>query len=46
MRGDDEAFELLVGVIGERKDDPRRARAGLAGGDFDAANNAVGAGRG
>ena len=46
MRGDDEPFKLLVGVIGEREHDPGRARAGLAGGDFDAAHDAVGPGRG
>ena len=46
MRGDDQAFELLVGVIGKREHDPRRARAGLACGDFDAADDACGIGRG
>ena len=46
MRRDDQPVELLVGVVGEREHDPRGLRAGLARGDFDAAHDAVDAGRG
>ena len=30
MRRDEEAVDLLVGIVGEREDDPVRPRAGLA----------------
>ncbi len=46
MRGDDDAFELLVGVVRQREDDPVRAGAGILGADLDAADDAVGAGGG
>ncbi len=46
MRRDDEAGELLVGIVGQREDDPRRLRARLQRADLDAADDAVGAGRG
>jgi hypothetical protein len=44
MGGDDQAVELVVGVVGEREHHP--VLAALAGADFDAADDAVGAGRG
>ncbi len=44
MRGDDQAVELVVGVVGEREHNP--VLAALAGADFDAADDAVGARRG
>ena len=46
MRRDEEAVDLLVGVVGEREDDPVRPRAGLARLDGDAAHDAVAARRG
>ena len=44
MRRDDQAIELVVGVVGEREHHP--VLAALAGADLDAADDAVGAGRG
>jgi hypothetical protein len=44
MRRDDETVDLLVAVVGEREHRP--VLAGLAGAHFDAADDAVGAGRG
>ena len=44
MRRDDQAVELVVGVVGEREHHP--VLAAFAGADFDAADDAVGAGRG
>jgi hypothetical protein len=41
---DNQAVELIVGVVGEREHHP--VLAALAGANFDAADNAVGAGRG
>ena len=46
MRRDDQAGQLLVGIVGESEDDPRRLRAGFERADLDAAHDAVGAGRG
>ena len=43
MRHHDEALELLVGIVGEREDDPVRLRPGLLGPDLDATDDAVGA---
>ena len=43
MRRDNQAVELVVGVVGEREHHP--VLAALAGADFNAADNAVGAGR-
>ena len=44
MRGDDQAVELVVGVVGEREHHP--VLTALAGADLDAADDAVGARRG
>src|SRR3954452_10228874 len=44
MRRDDQTVELVVGVVGEREHHP--VLAAFAGADLDAANDAVGAGRG
>ena len=44
MRRDDQAVELVVGVVGEREHHP--VLAALAGADLDAADDAVGARRG
>ena len=44
MRRDDQAIELVVGVVGEREHHP--VLAALARAHLDAADNAVGAGRG
>ena len=44
MRRDDQAIELVVGVVGEREHHP--VLPAFAGADFDAADDAVGAGRG
>ena len=44
MRRDDQAIELVVGVVGEREHHP--VLSALAGADLDAADDAVGAGRG
>ena len=44
MRRDDQAVELVVGVVGEREHHP--VLAAFAGADLDAADDAVGAGRG
>ncbi len=44
MRRHDQAIELVVGVVGEREHHP--VLAALAGADLDAADDAVGAGRG
>ena len=44
MRHDDQAVDLLVAGIGEREDRP--VVVGLAGAHLDAADDAVGAGRG
>ena len=44
MRSHDQAVELVVGVVGERKHHP--VLAAFAGPDLDAADDAVGAGRG
>src|SRR5260370_332426 len=44
MRGYDQAVELVVGIVGEREHHP--VLAAFAGTDFDAANDAVSAGRG
>ena len=46
MRRDDEARQLLVGIVGQREDDPGRLRAGLERAHLDAPHDAVGAGRG
>ena len=46
MRRDDQARQLLVGIIGQREDDPGRLAARLQRADFDAAHDAVGARRG
>ena len=45
MRRDQKAVDLLVGVVGEREDDPVRPGAGLAGLHGDAADDAVAPGR-
>ncbi len=45
MRGDEQALDLFVGVVGQREHDPGRMGAGLAGVDLDAADDAVRAGR-
>ncbi len=44
MRHDDQPVDLLVGIVGERKHRP--VRAALARAHLDAADDAVGAGRG
>ena len=44
MRRDDQAVELVVGVVGEREHHP--VLAAFAGAHLDAADDAVGAGRG
>ena len=44
MRRDDQAVELIVGVVGERKHDP--ILAAFTGAHLDAANDAVGPGSG
>ena len=44
MRGDDQAVELVVGVVGEREHHP--VLPALAGADLDAADDAVGSRRG
>ena len=44
MRRDDQAVELVVGVVGEREHHP--VLPAFAGADLDAADDAVGAGRG
>ena len=44
MRGDDQTVELVVGVVGEREHHP--VLAAFAGAHLDAADDAVGAGRG
>jgi hypothetical protein len=44
MRRDDQAVELLVGVVGEREHRP--VLSAFAGAHLDAADDAVGAGRG
>ena len=44
MRGDDQAVELVVGVVGEREHHP--VLAAFTGAHLDAADDAVGAGRG
>src|SRR3954462_6301311 len=44
MRGDDQAVELVVGVVGEREHHP--VLAALAGADLDAADDAGGSRRG
>jgi hypothetical protein len=44
VRRDDQAVELVVGVVGEREHHP--VLSALAGADLDAADDAVGAGRG
>ena len=46
MRRDQDAVDLLVGVVGEREDDPVGPRAGVARLHGDAADDAVLAGRG
>ncbi len=46
MRRDDQSFDLLVGVVGEREHDPARMRARLLGLDLDAARDPVRARRG
>ena len=46
MGGDDEAGQLLVGIIGQREHDPRRLGAGLERAHLDASDDAVGARRG
>ena len=43
MRGDDQAVELVVGVVGEREHHP--VLPALAGADLDPANDAVGSRR-
>ena len=45
VRGDQQPFDLLVGIVGQREDDPVRLGARLLGADLDAANDAVGARR-
>ena len=42
MRRHDEALDLLVGVVGEREDDPVRPRAGILGAHLDPAHDPVG----
>ena len=42
----EQALDLLVGVVGQREDDPVRPRAALLRADLDAPHDAVGAGRG
>ena len=44
MRGDDQAVELVVGVVGEREHHP--VLSAFAGADLDAADDAVGSRRG
>ena len=46
MRRDDEARQLFVGIVGQRKHDPGRLSAGFKRAHLDAPNNTVGAGRG
>ena len=46
MRRDDQAGQLLVGIVGQREHDPRRLRPGLERADLDPPDDAVGAGRG
>ena len=46
VRRDDQAGQLLVGIVGQREHDPRRLRAGLERADLDAPDDAVGARRG
>ena len=46
MRDDDQPLDLLVGIVRQREDDPARARSWLQRTHFDAAHDAVGAGRG
>ena len=46
MRRDDQARQLLVGIVGEGENDPRGLRAGLERADLDAPDDAVGSGRG
>ena len=46
MRGDDQAGQLLIGIVGQREYDPRRLRPRLERADFDPPDDAVGAGRG
>ncbi len=44
MRGDDQAVELVVGVVGKREHHP--VHTAFTGADLDAADDAVGSGRG
>ena len=46
VRRHEQALDLLVGVVGQREDDPVRPRAALLRADLDAPHDAVGAGRG
>ena len=46
MRRDDQAGQLLVGIVGEREHDPGRLGARLERADFDAPHDAVRARRG
>src|SRR5260370_13173776 len=46
MRRYDEARQLLVGIVGQREDDPRRLRSRFDRADFDAPDDAVCARRG
>ena len=41
MRGDQQALDLLVGIVGEREHDPGRARAFLLGAHFDTTDDAI-----
>ena len=46
MGGNDEARQLLVRIVGQREDDPRRLRPRFERADLDAADDAVGSRRG
>ena len=46
MRRDKQSFDLFAGIVGEREDDPVRACPFVPRPHLDAANDAVGAGRG
>ena len=44
MRGDEQALDLLVGVVGQREHDPGRMGAASRGAHLDAPDDAVGPG--
>ena len=46
VRRDDQAGQLLLGIVGESEDDPGGLRPGLERADLDSPDDAVGAGRG